>query len=639
MGEFVKLFKEGQIGKLVLKNRIVFPPMVTRYVTGDGRITDQGVNYYGERSRGGCGLVTVEASYPSPGGYPGRVSVGRDEVIPDLRKVVEAIHNGGAKAGIEINPHRGRSDEVDPASACELVDPQTNIQVRALNIDDIKALIANFGLGVRRAKEAGFDLIMIHGGSGYLISEFLSSRINKRTDKYGGNARKRTQLAIDLIQAAKEYTAPDYPITFRLTADERIEGGFSINNAVEVSKYLEEAGVDAIDIVSGVNETFEWVVPYMYMPLACNTDLSWSIKKAVKIPVSVAGNINLPEVAEQVLQEGKADFVDMGRALIADPQLPNKAISGYLRDIRRCLRCCRCIESIRREPVGPLVCSVNPAVGRENEFRVRLIPTAKKKRLLVIGGGPGGMEAAIVASNRGHNVTLWEKSDKLGGQVNIAAMPPGKNSLNDLTEYLKKKIYQSGVTIQLEMEATKKKVSKFSPDAVIVATGSEPLLPDIPGLQKRQVITNREVLSGNIEVGKKVIIVGGGFVGCETAEFLHAKGKDVIIIELLPELAYDFFYPYTHMMIQRLREKGIKAFTKVKHEKIVDSGMEITDAEGRDLHLPADNIVICTGSVPEKHLHNSLKNIVPEILRIGDCVQARGIQKAIYEGAEAGMAI
>jgi 2,4-dienoyl-CoA reductase-like NADH-dependent reductase (Old Yellow Enzyme family)/thioredoxin reductase len=639
MGKYEKLFQEGQIGKLVLKNRIIFPPMVTRYVTLDGRINDQGINYYGERSRGGCGLVIVEASYPSPGGYPGRVCLDRDEVITDLKRVVRAIHDGGARAGIEINPHRGRSDEVDPASACESIDRWTGIKVRALSINDIKKIIVDFGFGVSRAKEAGFDMIMIHGGSGYLISEFLSSRINKRTDKYGGNARKRAQLAIDLIQAAREHTSLDYPITFRLNAAERINEGFSVIDAVEVSKFLEEAGVDAIDIVSGGNETFEWVIPYMYMPPACNTDLSWAIKKSVKIKVSVAGNINLPEVAEQVLKEGKADFVDMGRPLIADPQLPSKAMTGNIGDIRRCLRCCRCIESVRREPVGPLVCTVNPAVGRENEFKNRMIPATKKKKLLVIGGGPGGMEASIVADMRGHDVTLWEKSDKLGGQVNIAAMPPGKDSLNDLTEYLKSKIHKSKVTVQLGVEATNETILKFSPDAIIIATGSEPMLPDILGIQKRHVLTNREVLSGTVKVGKKTIIIGGGFVGCETAEFLYAKGKEVIIVEILPELASDFFYPYTYMMIQRLKEKGIKFFTKVRHEIITDSGMEITDEKGRKVSLAADNIVICTGSVPEKHLYNSIKNILPEVILIGDCVQARGIQKAIYEGAEAGMSI
>ena len=475
---FAKLFEPGKIGTLQVKNRIIMPPMLTRYVSKDGHISEQMLNYYGERSRGGCALVFVESSYPCSGGYPGRIYLGNDEVISDLRGLVGAIHAGGARAGIEINPHRGRVDEIDPASASEAVNPKTGVKARALDIADIEKLVEDFAEGARRAREAGFDCIMIHGASGYLVSEFLSPKTNKRIDEYGGDIEKRARFALGLVAAVRKKTDPDYPIVFRLTADEKVEGGFGIEDAITVSKLLEEAGVDAIDIVSGTSETNYWIVPNMYMPHGCNADLSQAVKKAVNIPVSVAGNINDPFVAEKILGEEKADFVDLGRALIADPQFPKKVRDGKLDDIRKCLRCVRCKESILKPPVGPMVCTVNPAVGREKEFESSLGPAPKRKKVLVIGGGPGGMEAAIIASLRGHDVTLWEEGNRLGGQLNIAAIPPHKEEFNSFTERLSLQLGKLKVTVELERKATGKMVSEFSPDAVIGAMDQNRLFPD-----------------------------------------------------------------------------------------------------------------------------------------------------------------
>lgn len=639
MGEFEKLFQPGRIGKLDLKNRIIFPPMVTRYVSGEGGVSDQMLNYYGERSRGGCGLILIESSYPRSGGYPGRIYVDNDEVISGLRRLVEVIHDGGARAGIQINPHRGRSDEVDPASASETIHPKTGIKARALSIADIKKLVDEFGEGARRAKEAGFDCIMIHGGSGYIVSEFLSPRTNKRLDEYGGDTTKRARFALELVAAVREKTGPHYPIIFRLTADEKIEGGFGIKDAITVSKLLEEAGVDAIDIVSGVNETFYWVIPSMYLPQGCNTDLSQAVRKAVKIPVLVAGNINDPYVAEEILREEKADFVDLGRPLIADPQFPNKTREGKIADICKCLRCCRCIESILKQPVGPMICTVNPAVGREKEFESRLKSVSTKKKVVVIGGGPGGMEAAMMAGIRGHDVTLWEGESKLGGQLNIAAIPPYKDELNRLNEYLRIQLDKLKVKLMVGREMTKEMVLELSPDAVILATGSKPIIPNIKGMERKNVFVNRDVLSGAVDVGKKTIVVGGGFVGCETAEFLTEKGKNVTVIEILPELASELYYPYAQQISQRLNERGIKVFTGVKDEEITDKGMVIIDENGKKVFLEADDIVICAGSVADKTLFESLKGKVPEVFEVGDCTKARRIYEAISEGSDAGLRV
>lgn len=447
-GQFKKLFEPGKIGKLQLKNRIIFPPMGTRYATQDGHISEQMLNYYAERAQGGCGLIVVEASYPRSGGYPGRIYLDNDKAIPGLKRLVEVVHHFKAKAAIQINPHRGRSDEIDPASASESIHPKTGVSARAISSVDIKRLEDEFGDGAKRAKEAGFDCVMIHGGSGYLLSEFLSSRTNRRVDEYGGDVKKRARFALELVAVIKEKVGTDYPIIYRLMADEKVEEGFGVEDAIVFSKLLEEAGVNAIDVVSGVIETFGWIVPYMYMPRGCNSPLSRAIKSKIEIPVSVAGRISSPYIAEEILRDGKADFVDLGRALIADPYFPRKVINGQVGDIRMCPACGRCFESIVRPPVGPMVCTVNPAVGREKEFKLGLKPATKKKGVLVVGGGPGGMEAAMIAARRGHTVTLWEKDNRLGGQLNLAVIPPGKDELNSINEYLKHQLNEVRVAVE-----------------------------------------------------------------------------------------------------------------------------------------------------------------------------------------------
>jgi 2,4-dienoyl-CoA reductase-like NADH-dependent reductase (Old Yellow Enzyme family) len=460
-----------------LKNRIIMPPMLTRYVNDDGSISERMLNYYAERARGGCALLIVEASYPRFGVYPGRIFIGRDECVLGLNKLVHVIRSGGARVGIEINPHRGRRDEIDPASASETVNPQTGARVRELGISEIKELVETFGDAARRVKEAGFDCIMIHGGSGYLVSEFLSTRINKRIDGYGGAIKRRARFALELVTKAKETVGVDYPVIFRLTADERVDGGFGLDDAVLVSKFLEEAGADAIDVTSGAAEAHQWSVPNMLMPRGLNAVISEALKREVTIPVSVAGGINDPNLAEEILREGKSDFIDVGRGLIADPHFPNKAFVGNEADIRRCVLCGRCSESILKQPVRSMICSVNPAVGKEKEFEFRLNRATRTKKVLVIGGGPAGMEASIVAAQRGHDVILWEKDCKLGGQLNLAAAPPGKDELISLIEYLKRQIDRLKIPVGLNKKAMAEKISKLSFDAIVIAIGSKPLIP------------------------------------------------------------------------------------------------------------------------------------------------------------------
>ncbi len=637
VGELKRLLEPGRIGKLNLKNRVVYPPMGTRLFTEEGEVSDRLIDYYLERARGGIGLIVFEATYVRAGGYRGRVCLDDDRFIPDLRRLTDAIHREGARMVCQVNVHRGRADEHDPASPSNIPHPYTKVVPRPLSIDDLERLKADFGLGARRVKEAGFDGMMIHGGSGYLLAEFLSPVTNKRTDEYGGDIQGRARFPLELVETARKSVGPDFPIIYRLIADDRIEGGYGIEDAIEVAKMLEKAGIDAIDVVSGFAETDEWTAPLMYLPPACNTDHSAAIKKNIGVPVMVAGKINDPFLAEQILASGKADFVDMGRAFLADPQILKKAIEGRAEDIRKCIGCLRCSEAIIQSH-SPIQCALNPAVGKEREFESRL-RLAEKKNVLVLGGGPAGMEAAIIAARKGHQVTLWEAGEALGGELNLAVLPPGKGDLDNLLSYLKTQVYKSGVKVELGKDVDEKSVTEFGPEALIVAVGTTPFTPDIPGVEGKHVVTYKQVLAGEVEAGKKVVIIGGGLIGCEAADFLAERGKEVTMAFFEPEPLI-VFSRVRRYVVKMLKKKNVRILTDVKEFKqIAPNGIELVDREGKTVFLEADTVVLATGVRSNRTLAESLQVKVPELYEAGDCIEPRRILEAIHEGAEAALRI
>lgn len=640
MTPLVKLFEPGRIGRMDLKNRVIFPPLATHMASDEGEVTDQLIDYYAARARGGAGLIVIEGSFPSTVGHPRRIALDSEARIPGLHRLAEAIRSGGAKAVIEINTHMGRQDRF-PISPSDVPHPHTGIVPKPATLEDIERMKQEYGRAARIVKEAGFDGLMIHGATGYLVAEFLSPLVNKRTDEYGGDARGRARFGLELFRAARAEVGADYPVIFRVMSHDRAPGGVTTADAVAYAQIFQENGVDAVDVVTGSAVSHEWTAPPDYLPAGCNTDVSQAVKKGVTIPVCVAGKINDPHLAEAILREGKADFVDIGRGLLADPDFVNKAAEGRVEDIRKCIACVRCGEQTLVS-LDPFFCSVNPAVGREREFEAKLRPVKKARKVLVLGGGPAGMEAAIVADRRGHDVTLWEKAADLGGSLNLAAAPSHKGDIRSLIDGLKRELRASGVKVLLGREATAQSVGEFHADAVVAALGSTPFVLDIPGIRGEQVVGFAEVLTGKAGSGTgKTVVWGAGFVGCEVAAILGEQGHEVTLLFPEPEPAPDVTYPDVRKsLIQGLEQHRVRVMGGVRQFKeITPKGFAVVDAEGRDVLVEASLVVLATGLRPLESLTKSLRGVTAELYEAGDCVSPRRILEAVHEGAEAALKI
>lgn len=629
--KFEWLFKPGKIGSLELKNRIVMAPMGTLLAEREGIVTDAHIDYYVERAQGGAGLITTEVTYIFP--HDNRILLCDDKVIPGLQRLANAIHRAGAKFAVQIIISWGMADEVTPVSPSSVPHPKTGVRPRALSVDEIERLIDRFSDAAVRIKKAGCDAIAVHGAHGNLISQFLSPLTNKRTDSYGGSIENRVKLAKEVVDATKIKTGKDFPLIFRLSADEHAEGGFTLDDAIPVCQILEHAGVDAIDVSSG-SKVFsqEWVRLHMGFPRGARVHLAEAIKKAVHIPVMVAGRIYEPYLAEEILQQGKADFICLGRALMADPEFPRKVMEGRVEDIRPCIGCEYCNDRIDQRK--SVTCAVNPAAAREREFAVR--PVEKTSNIIVAGGGPAGLVAAIVASQRGHRVTLCEKQHRLGGQLIFAAIPPHKEEVSHFTEYLARQAKKSDINVRLNTEVTTAFVKENRPDVVIIATGARPIVPDIPEV-KSNVVTALEVLSGSKEIGHDVIVIGGGMVGGETAEFLARQGKKVTILEMLESIGHDLLAT-REVFLKRLAEAGVIMETEVRVVEITDKGVKCI-RRGKPEFFPGDTVVVAIGMEPDNKLAEELEGEVDELLCVGDCVEPKRIAQATEAGFRAALSL
>jgi 2,4-dienoyl-CoA reductase-like NADH-dependent reductase (Old Yellow Enzyme family)/thioredoxin reductase len=630
-----------------LKNRIIMPPMTTNFASENGAVTERLVDYYVERAKGKVGLIIVEATCVES--LLGRLianqlRIDSDKYLPGLAGLVEAVHLEGGKIALQIH-HAGRETTLEategrtPVSSSNVpyIDTYGSpgsviVRPRPLRIKEISDLVEKFGEGARRAKATGFDAVEVHGAHGYLVAQFLSPYANKRVDKYGRSFDGRMQFALEIIERVREKVGADYPIIFRISADEFIKGGITLELAKKIAVKLEEAGINAIHVSGSLSETEHMCEAPMAIERGYMVHLAEGIKNVVKIPVITVGRINDPEFAERILEDGRADLVAMGRALIADPMLPFKTMQNRIDEVRKCIACdtgciSRLFAGLR------VTCNINPEVGKEKEYRITR--AEKPKNVLVAGGGLAGMEAARVAVLRGHHVNLCEKTDELGGQFMLAMKPPHKEELRNIVDYLRGQMDKLKVMIELKKEVTSELVDERKPDAVIVATGAVPIVPSISGIESENVATAWDVLAEKFEVRNHAVVIGAGEIGCETAEYLFELGKDVALVTRrlhFEDLASEMETFNRYLLLKRLREKKIPVYLHTNLEKVMNGGIVVSDDHGKHT-FEAGNVILAYGSQSNDELVKTLKGKAEKVFVVGDSVNPRRSLEAIHEGS------
>lgn len=665
---FQMLFSPGKINTLELKNRVIMTAMHLNYTPG-GKANDRLIRFYEERARyevamaivGGCAIDEFSGS-------PDMINLKDDEDMEGLSRLTEAVHRAGGRLCAQLY-HGGAyvhslflkgKQAISPSGVFSRFTKETP---RALAKDEIPWVVDNFAQGAKRAKAAGFDSVEILASAGYLISQFLSPLTNKRQDEYGGPLENRMRFGLEVARAVREAVGRDYPVICRIAGNDFVPGSHTNKEAKVFARALQGAGVDLLNVTGGWHETR---VPQLLMclPPATFKYLARGIKDFVEIPVMACNRINDPRIAEALLREGSADFVGMARALLADPQILAKAKEGRLGDIVHCIGCAQaCFDHVFY--MRPVSCLLNPRAGRE--FEIQETPAPRPKKLWVIGGGPAGLMAAATAARRGHKVTLFEKEPSLGGQLRLAGVPAMRRDFITAADDLERQVRLAGVQVRSGKGVNKAAVKRGRPDAVVVATGGRPLIPEIPGVDLGHVTTAWEVLAGKVMVGRDVVIIGGGAVGCETAlhlcessalsgdslrflafnkaetwevldELVTKSPRNVTILEMLKRIGQDIGLSTRWSILQDLERYGVKIVTEATAKEILPDGV-VMEREGKTDKISCDSVVLAMGSRPVQDLHEELAGIVPEIHVVGDAKGPRKALDAVWEGYDVGRSI
>jgi len=634
------LFKPITIGSLTARNRILMPAMSINFgVDEGGNVTEQLIEYFIARAKGGAGLMLVGGGAVHPSGLeaPRLPALWDDTCIPAMQAMTDAVRPYGSAFGMQIM-HGGRQcvhdDKVAPSPLPALA--LVNGIPRELSIPEIHDMVTSFGDSALRCKEAGFDFIEIHGAHGYLINEFMSPNANRRTDEYGGSFENRTRFLLEVFRDVKNKTGDDFPVGVRINGNDYIQDGWSLEEAMKLSVILEKEGADYLHISAGVYGSTELTIPSMYVAHGCFVHLADAIKKEVAIPVVAVGRIKHPEMADRIIKDGKADIVAMGRALLADPELPNKAAAGAFSSIRSCIGCCLgCINPVLQ--LESATCVVNPNVGREYQLK-KEVAAKKEKKILIAGAGPAGLAASRMAAIRGHKVVVCDERANIGGLSKLAAIPPGRGEILDMVAFYQSELNRLGVEIRLNVSFTKELINEIKPEEIIIATGSLPEVPIIKDLSLTQMTlqTATEVLEKCVGTGDRVIIIGGGQIGLTTADFLAEHGKEVVVLNRKQHFAEEMAKNDRFYLRERLKRAHVKLYKQVHIKKVLPYGV-VFRVKGEEIRLDDfDTIVIAEKMFPIRQSLQLVKGSEIPVHVIGDAKSPRVIQNAISEAEDLG---
>ena len=639
-------FKQGKIGSLELKNRLIVPAMVTNTCTADGMPTERYIQYHEEKAKGGWGMIITEdyAITPYAGGFRDLAGLWDDAQISAHTEFVDRIHKYGAKICCQIY-HAGRQTNskvngVQCMAPSPFKDPPSFENPREMTKKDIDETIKAYADAAVRAKKCGFDAVEIHGAHGYLINQFNSPYSNKRADEYGGSTWNRTRFGREVIRAVRDAVGPDYPVLFKLTTEEFVAGGLRIAEGREVARIYSKEPVDAITISQGVNAT-EWaVIAPAHIPPAGFIQHVRSCREVTgDMPIIAIGRILNFDLANNIISDGTADFVCMGRASLADPLAPKKYLEGHPEDIITCIGCVQgCLGNLRKNI--PIQCLVNPRTVKEYMCDMTPVADSDRKKVVVVGGGVAGLEAAVAAAKKGHYVSVYEKSGKIGGQWLKAAVPSAKQDFATLVTWCRTQLEKLDVPVYLNTEYTKEMAEETKPDAVIIATGSvEKTLP-FPGLDGPNVFKAQEILSGEKNLtGDKVVVVGGGSVGVETAAHMAQDFKDVTILEVRDKISADGEFSNNYFLFRILDEFKVKSYTKAFYQNYVDGTVTFKQKDKIYEIDDVTDIVLAVGSAPINGLKDELEPLGVEVKVVGDAFEVKPGLKNIEQGFFAGLEI